>query len=314
MSNQVNSTMPAGDGPAFWYASFVSLWLYYQADADLLDKLLADAGTQLKAFRFDGKGLVNIDFMSYGSHSGMNDPRAYAQILQPVDLNAKDGPPGFGVEPTNECEFNIVSYPLARTDQTPIGLSLADFLAGNDRTKTIGSYRLYVPCDDRIAVYWGSRNFGENKVMTHPFLYNVPSFNNPGQTRWRFAIPGTVDEPYAPNVDAVTCQPFMFSADVDISAVRPTIASSSEIIDYSLITDGTDRRLAGSRRNVFGAFFTYDLKGASGWQATLTLGDSRHPLVAAMRAILGNNPVPVAAQTFQSQPVVAESAPYYADI
>ena len=309
--------------PPFWYGSFAGLWVYYLVDIDRLDSALASQTTSFRAFDFGSrKGLVNINFMNYAGHSGQNDPQAYIDILKPVDPlkpNASDPPP-LGVEASNECEFSIVCYPQARQAQVPFGLSIADFIAGNDHTKTLGSYRMAVPCDDRIAVYWGTKNFGETKVMTHPFLYNVPTLNNtplPGkalQTAWQFIVPGTVHEEFKFEFDKFTCTPFMFSLDLDCSA-SPSIASNaSEIVNYSTFSDATSRRPVGSRRNMFGSFVGYDFSAKPPKIGQLTIGNSTHPLVGLMKKLLGSAPSPVAAQIFQSQPVIAESSPYYVDL
>jgi hypothetical protein len=194
-------------------------------------------------------------------------------------------------------------------------MKLGDLIAGNDHTKTIGNYRVYVTCDDRIAVYWGVRNFGENKVMTHPFLFNVPSPNNPDQTGWAFTVPGTIDEAFGYDpAKPLQCDPFIYALDFDASNVAPKICNPSEIIDYSLIRENGAMRPVGSRRNVFGPFLAYDLAKVAAKRAILTYGNSRHPLVELARSLLGAQPVPVAAQSFQSQPVVAESSLYYVDV
>jgi hypothetical protein len=308
--------MPASDGPPYYYAFLSSLWLYYEVDPAKLDAELARSAPGFSAYRLDnGRGLVNLNFFSCAALIGQNDPRAYADILKPVDPSSKTMPAGLGVEITNECEFNIVAYPTARAAQTPKGMKLGDLIAGNDHTKTIGNYRVYVTCDDRIAVYWGVRNFGENKVMTHPFLFNVPSPNNPGQLGWSFTVPGTIDEAfdYDP-AKPLKCDPFIFALDFDASNVAPKICNPSEIIDYSLIRETGGTRPVGSRRNVFGPFLSYDLAKTAAKRAVLTYGKSRHPLVELARGLLGAEPVPVAAQTFQSQPVVAESSLYYVDV
>lgn len=312
---------PPPFNPPFWYGSFSGLWVYYLVDLAKLNAALPLKGTAFRAYDFGGgKGLVNINLMNYAGHSGQNDPQAYVDILKPVNPLLPTPPASLGVEPSNECEVNIVSYPFARTAQTPVGLSVADFIAGNDHTKTLGNYRLFVPCDDRIAVYWGANNFGENKVMTHPFLYNVPSLNNTpstgsnGQSAWFFTVPGTVQEAFSFNSAQFNCNPFMFQMNFDCSNVEAVTSNPAEIIDYSLVMDKAGLRPVGSRRNMFGSFKTYDFSGNAPKFAQLTIGNSTHPLVALMNTLLGSTPTPVAAQIFNSQPVIAESGLYYVDL
>jgi hypothetical protein len=322
MAEVVRPVMPESDGrPFFYYASLSSLWVYYQVDPARLDSILSSCAPGFSTYRLaNGMGLVNINFFSFASHSGRNNPDAYADILKSVDPASTTTPAMFGVEPTNECEFNIAVYPTARAGQTPRGMTLGGLIAGKDHTKTIGTYRIYVTSDDRIAVYWGTRNFGENKVLTHPYIYNVPSPNNPGQIGWSFTVPGTVDEPfdYHPRPPdpkpPETCDPFMYSLDFDASNVPPSLCNPSEIVHYSLITEEGTRRPVGSRRNVFGAMLSYDFAKVSPKAAALRYGTSKHPLVTIMRELLGETPAPAAAQTFQSQPAVAESSLFYVDL
>ena len=106
----------------------------------------------------------------------------------------------------------------------------------------------------------------------------------------------------------------MYSLCFDASNVMPSLCNPSEIVDYSLISDEGTRRPVGSRRNVFGAMLSYDFTKVSPKAASLRYGTSKHCLVRIMRELLGDTPVPAAAQTFQSQPAVAESSLYYVDL
>lgn len=69
----------------------------------------------------------------------------------------------------------------------------------------------------------------------------------------------------------------------------------------------------GSRRNIFGVFNAYDLTKTPPNLAKIILGNSSHPIVGIMGTVLMGAPA-VAAQTFQSQPAVAESSMYYVDL
>jgi hypothetical protein len=307
------SVMPKTDGPPFYYASFAGLWLYFAFDIKLVNSLLGPTIKDFTAYDFGGQGLICINFMTYAGHSGQNDPQAYLDLLKPVSPQGGPIPPSLGVEGSNECEFSVIVYPTVRGGQVPQGLTINDFIAGNDHTKTIGSLRVGVPCDDRIAVYWGTVNFGENKIMTHPFLYNIPSPNNVGQTLWQVTVPGDVTESFSFNSAQYTCSPFMFSFAFDASNLVPTVSNASEIIDYSFYNDSGAMRPAGSRRNVFGAFSAYDLTQVAPKQMTFTIGNSTSALMPALM-IFNSGVNAVAAQTYQSQPSVAESSLYYVDI
>ncbi len=320
MLNATNPKMPSGDGAPFYYASFAGLWIYQLVD-------LATAGALLKAqapgfapYDFGGgKALANLNVMMYAGHSGQNDPQAYIDILKPVNTSSSAPPASLGVEGSSECEFNIVCFPMARINQVQMNMSVTDYLAGNDHTKTIGNFRVGVPCDDRIAVYWGKNNFGENKIQTHPFLYNVPSLNNllPNSnlpvTAWNVIVPATISEAFNFSFAQFSCTPNILQLGVDVSDVPPTAGNASEIIDYSLLTENQVTRPVGSRRNIFGIFNTYDLTKVPAPQVAVVVGNSVHPLVSIMNQLLTGAPI-IAVQTFQSQPVVAESSMYYVDL
>lgn len=314
MQTSQSPIMPSGDQAPFYYASFAGLWVYYLVPLNVLRNVLSLTAVGFTPYDFGGgMGLANLNFMNYAGHSGSNNPQAYIDILQPVSPPNGPMPASLGVEGSNECEFNIVVAPTARAAQTPVGLSVADYTAGNDHTKTIGNYRIGVPCDDRIAVYWGTVNFGENKIMTHPFMYNVPSPNNVGQTAWQFIVPGTVSESFAFDMKKFTCNPYMISMLFDASNLVPTTSNASEIIDYSLFKENGMIRPVGSRRNLFGMFNAYDLSHTPPNAATLSFGNSTQPLTGVMGLVFGAGK-PVAALTFQSQPAVAESSMYYVDL
>lgn len=315
-SDGVHRAMPTPGNPPFWYGSFSALWVYYAVPIAVLDPILATQSASLKAFAFDDlatdepMGMMNINFMAYSSDSGVNDPQAYADITKPITYG--DNPPAsLGTEPTHECEINIVSYGAERRAQTPFGLSSSDFILGRDHTKTIGNYRLWVPCDDRIAVYWGMHNFGENKVMTHPFTYTTPALNNLTCTRWDLTIPAPVTEPAGGR---------LFSLQIDDLDGRAGVVASnqSEILDFSLYPhreEGVGQRLVGSRRNIFGAFRCMT-KASGGTMPTpdLDIGSSSHGIVGDLKKVFRAKRETCGVMTYATPPVIAESSLYYADI
>jgi hypothetical protein len=317
------------DVPPFWYGSFAGIWIYYavpyaMAQALLQQQTSAGGPATFTAFPFvdpasgQSVALVNLNFMNYGAHSGTNDPNAYMQILKPVDPTEKNFPPFLGVEPATETELSIVAYPTARAAQIPdSSFSIADFIAGNDHTKTLGVFRLFVPCDDRIAVYFGVNHFGENKFMTHPYPYNIPALNNAGVTEWDFTIPGAVEEPgYHLDPKSNTWSPFIVRVTIDVSNLTPDSSNPSEILDYSMWKDSTGAtRPIASRRNIFGSFNSYVLTPAKQPAAqSFALGNSTSPMLPVLAKLLGSTPTACAVQIFQSQPVIAESGPFYVDV
>jgi hypothetical protein len=315
----VTQKIPFPGNPSFWYGSFSAIWVYHAVPIAVLDEILAGESDSLKAFEFsdlsdsEPMGLVNINFMTYSSDSGVNDPQAYADILKPIHYN--DQPPAsLGIEPTHECELNIVAYSKAREGMVPQGLTSSEFILGRDHTKTIGNYRLWVPCDDRIAVYWGMHNFGENKVMTHPFTYTNPALNNPTRALWDFTIPAPIEQNPGDTLFGLSV------ADLDnMPGVEP--GDQSEIIDLSLIphksTKPTTQRLVASRRNIFGQFKC--LTGAADVampKFKIAIGNADHPMIGALNAMFGSSGTytPAGLMTYRSPPVISESSLYYVDI
>ena len=111
----------------YYYASIVSFWAWYRVDVKKLEGYLS--GTGLKVATFEGKGLVNFDFMFYAGHGGIQD-------------DFKSAP---GVSATTEVELNIVAYPEKEGTLIPDNLSAKDFILGEDQTKRYGAWRFRCP-------------------------------------------------------------------------------------------------------------------------------------------------------------------------
>ena len=144
----------------FFYNSISVLWVFYAADPEVLASYLE--GTGLKPAIFDGKGLVSIDFQNYTAHLGT--------LLSGV----------------NEVEYSIHAYPESATN-VPTDISLDDYLIGQEATKTIGAFRLWVPADNCVAIDAGRWAFGERKFYT-TFDYEVPSPNDPKAATWSYTV------------------------------------------------------------------------------------------------------------------------------
>ena len=132
---QLMPPQPADFQMPFWYSSLQSFWLYYPARRELVEALLPDLpashGVRLAEFtELDDQALVSLDFQAYTS--GGSNFLAF----------------------THEVEFNAYVYPESRLPAVPL-MSWQDYLRGRDQTKTIGGFRLHVPCDNPIAVEAG---------------------------------------------------------------------------------------------------------------------------------------------------------------
>jgi Acetoacetate decarboxylase (ADC) len=136
--------LPQGFQEPFWYASLQSFWLYYRVDPELLrERLPAGRGLEVALFEFGG-----------GDHAG----------LASLDLQRYTGHGPTYLETTDEVEFNVYVYPRARVPDVPL-MTWQQYLLGTDQTKTIGGYRLHVPCDNQTAVLAGRELYGEPKYL-----------------------------------------------------------------------------------------------------------------------------------------------------
>jgi hypothetical protein len=267
---------------SFYYAAISSIFLWYEAPLETLRAYLDPLG--MSPYNFGGKGAVNINFF--------NALAAYG-VGQPGNL---------GVGGFNETELNIAAFATKVAEKVPQGLTLDQFLTSGDVTKRIGNYRVWVACDDAVAVACGRQVFMENKFLA-PYTYNVPGANNPRPAPDQFTYDWTLHDP---DKTAVT----IYQASLNLTGLSPVLGNSSEIIDLSVDTES--RRPVASRRNYLGLFDTY-LQPAVSKAVTLEYGKSKHPMRHDMERLIGKHR-PVALQKYQSPTCIAEAAGYYADL
>jgi hypothetical protein len=286
--------IPPDWGYAFYYGSLSWLTVYYRAPVDRLASFLTGTGFAPAVFD-DGSGAVGLNPMTYGSHLENQ------------------------VEATTEAELNVLAYPADRASAVPV-VGFTDYLMGLEQTKTIGNYRVWVPCDDPIAVKAGRAMFGENKFTT-TLPYSFPGPNS-GATVWTFLC----CDPSAPPTPRYGCDPgegcdpanpglFIFRLTADLQGVAPVFGSNTPIIDYSVrgAEPGDPLRPIGSVRNLLGPLQTYLAPpGGALDGVTVTAGTSEHPMTEAVRELVVGQSC-VAAQVFQSATPVIESRPFWAD-
>src|SRR5688572_28063054 len=123
-------TTPLGN---FNYGSLQSMMVFFSVPAGVVRPLLA--GTGLEPGLFDGNALVNLNFERYAGF-GSN----YSSFV-------------------DEVEFNVVAFPKFKAGMEP-ALTVAQYLTGDDQSKTYGNYRINVPCDSPAAVAAGSAKYG----------------------------------------------------------------------------------------------------------------------------------------------------------
>lgn len=280
--NKKTGEMSVPPQTTFYYAGIQAIWLWYTAPLRVLRAYL----DPLKMTPYDfggGVGAVNINFFNAVCLYGMGAP-------------GNQGVGGF-----NETEVNIVGYASKVAEKVPEGMKLSDYLVWGDITKRLGNYRVWVACDDAVAVAAGRQVFMENKFLT-PYTYNVPTFNNPipapKQQLWTWTCH-----------DPKQASRAIYDAKADLAGLSPVPGNMSEVIDLSW--DKDKHRPVASRRNFLGTVNTY-LDEAVAKAVKITYGTSKHPMKHDMERLIGRHR-PVAIQVFQSPTCIAEAAGYYAD-
>lgn len=283
----------------FYYAGIQAMWLWWLVDLDLLTEYVKDF--ELLPYDFGGgKGAVNVNFFNAAAMYGMGQPGDPSK-----NIPSNPGEGGF-----NETEVNVVAYAKKVKQAVPQGISLAEFLANGEPTKRVGNMRLWVACDNAIAVAAGQQVFLENKFLT-PYEYNVPTFNNPSPPDGDWTWNWTCFDP----TETTDPAKFIYSATVDLEGESSRPSNMSEWIDLSW--DAEAKRPVGSRRNFFGMYDTFMLprgSGAVSLEYGKSAGDEQADQMRKdMKALIGSKK-PKAIQTYVSPPCIAESAGYYADL
>jgi len=286
-SVQLKGAFPAPTSTTFYYAGIQSIWLWWLVDLKLLSSYVNPFAMTPYDFG-GGKGAVNINFFNAAAMYGMGMPGD----------PSKNEPSNPGIGGFNETEVNVVAFASKVGANVPNGISLEEFLTNGEPTKRVGNMRLWVACDNAIAVAAGRQVFMENKFLT-PYTYNVPTLNNPSQTAWTWTCHDPVDVSKS-----------IYSASVDLAGLTSKPSNMSEWIDLSF--DSQSRRPVGSRRNYFGMYSTYMLPVGSK-AVTLAVGKSTEDMRTDIRTLIGSRK-PKAIQTFVSQPCIAEATGYYADL
>lgn len=274
----------------FYYAGIQSMWVWWQVELSVLDEMLAHGHTGLRAARFaDGgdMGLVNINFFNAAALYGAGQP----------------GNPGVGG--FSETEVNIVAYPEAVQAAVPRSYTVKGFIRDGDQTKRMGNYRVWVACDNAVAVAAGRQRYFENKILV-AYDYNVPNLNNdPAQVTWVWQC---FD---APGQGSGGAPALIYSGEVDLTGLTPVPGNPSEWIDLSV--DPQSKRPVASRRNYFGLHDTFFLADRPVSPVNMHYGPSANRMRHDLQRLVGSRPA-FAIQRFVSPPVIAEASPYYADL
>jgi len=266
---------------SFYYAGISAIWLWYRAPMDILRAYVEPLGMTPYDFG-GGQGAVNINFFNAVCFYGQGQP-------------GNQGLGGF-----SETEINVMAYATKVAANVPSGLSLEQYLISGDPTKRIGNYRVWVACDDPVAVACGIQVFMENKFLVG-YDYDIPGANNsrsaPDQFTYNWAC-----------VDTTGAE--IYKAQLKLDGLSCVPGNMSEVIDLSF--DQASRRPVGSRRNYLGLFDTY-LQPAVSSSVQLKYGKSENPMRHDMENVIGTSK-PVAIQMYKSPTCIAEAAGYYADL
>lgn len=273
-----SGTIQVPPSECFYYAGIQSLWVYWLVELPVLEPVLTPLG--MTPASFEGMGAVGINFFNAAVLYGMGQP-------------GNPGASGF-----NETELNILAFPTNQAANVP-AMTFKDFVTNGDQTKRIGAYRVWVACDNAIAVAAGQQVYFENKFLTD-YTYNVPALNNPGQSLFTWTC-------HDPDDGAK----HIYDGQVSLSGLNPIPGNMSEWIDLSYVADA--KRVAGSRRNYLGMYNTYFIPQANHSAVSITMGTSPHPMRAAMQQLIGTRQA-VAVQLFQSPACIAEARTYWADL
>jgi hypothetical protein len=270
---------------SFYYAGISAIWLWYRAPMDILRAYVEPLGMTPYDFG-GGQGAVNINFFNAVCFYGSGQP-------------GNQGLGGF-----SETEINVMAYATKVAANVPTGIALEDYLISGDPTKRIGNYRVWVACDDPVAVACGIQVFMENKFLV-AYNYDVPGPNNP------HTKPGTEFTYQWTCLD--TAGASIYDATLKLDGLSCVPGNMSEVIDLSF--DKASRRPVGSRRNYFGLFDTYLAKTQKqvGAAVALEYGKSENAMRHDMEKLIGTS-TPVAIQMYRSPTCIAEAAGYYADL
>jgi hypothetical protein len=266
--------IPQGFDEPFWYGSLQSFWLYYLVDAEAVAARLPE-GLEVALFGSGGdeRALASLDFQAYTGHG-----------------------PSY-LEYVHEVEFNVYAYPRARVPGVP-KLTWEEFLAGQDQTKTVGGYRLHVPCDNPNAIKAGIGLYGEPKYLAQ-FSYSMPTLNDPSVVTWDYSV--------FQDAGGGNQGPLVYSVEVDLRGLDAIPSNPSPLVEYGTLEHDGRARVVANQWNFYGPFTTYRLAGEGAARVSLGLGPAPDPegLLDDLRALMGSSP-PVAAQTFSSAPVASE--------
>ena len=147
----------------------------------------------------------------------------------------------------HEVEFNIYAYPTGEAEPIVPQMTVQQYLAGEDQTKTIGGFGLHVPCDNPNAVSAGQGLFGEPKYFAH-FEYSTPTLNDPSVTTWGYSVYQDVQGAQGPLIWTVAA---------DFTASVKGFANPSPLPEYGILNENGVNRIVQNQWTFYGPFDQY---------------------------------------------------------
>jgi hypothetical protein len=274
----------------FFYGSLNVCEALYLVPAERLRPYLKDSGLELYVFE-KGQGCVGFNFQMYTSQ--------FAN----------------GMGTTMEIELNIVAYPAERAAQVP-RISFVDFVLGLEQTKLLGNHRVWVPCDDQVAIDAGVQKFGEPKFKTQ-FIPDLVTLNSPQTRQWSFVCcdPSFPPPTSGQGSDAVAREHAIFTFTADLRDLDAVMSNPSPITEYGYFPTDPEHpekrgRLIGARWNILQPWQTCFLSETTDGRITLAYGSSTHPMQGDMKQMIGDAP-PRVVRTVTSPPSAIQSRSYY---
>lgn len=305
-NESVPFTMP------FYYDAVTFMWVYYKVPLDLLGKYLKGTDLSPAIFPQAAKGpfgIVSLDFQIYQSNLGSN------------------------LTDVVEVEFNLHGYPTSKSKEVP-EVSFRDYMMGQEQTKWIGSFRLWVPASDPIAVAAGRLAFGERKFLT-PFAFDVPVPNRPESTAWKYTVydPGLTTK--NPPVQAVSAASgdlanVIYTIELNLGHLgEPLATNPSPLTLYSKLDTSITMahgqevppippmsagRLNASRWNILGLDQTWlDLDSTTPSPVRVKTGGSHHEMKEHVEELIVKNGTLCALRYYVSPPAAIENRAFWVD-
>jgi hypothetical protein len=283
--------IPEGFTMPFYYSSLLSVDVFYLIPIEKAKSYLRNAS--LKVADFAGNAVIGCNFQLFSG-----------QFSSGIDNSVKNWI-DYGVGITQGVELYVVVHTKNSSDSTPVFLSFEQFILGEEQSKILGNYMIFMPCDGKIAIKAGEVLFGEPKVKTtfktnfsgENFIHNNIFYQPCSNKRWGFQVNDPVDK-----------DEFIFRYQVDLSNFDHLLSNQSPTTEYGIFND----KLIACRCNMLQPMKVYFLDKYEADRVKLIFGNSLHEMKLAMADLIGSLPS-VAVRTFFKPSVAVKSEYFFVD-